>query len=899
MKEMITKKALLLFALSVFFAMGARAQVVTGVALLGADTITLGVGCDTTLVAIVLPHDAANKSVIWTPSNKLVVDTARVEDDTVCTITGISVGEAKIIVITKEGNYSDTCVVRVVVPVDSVRLKDDSLTLTLGHDTTLISKIYPRDPDVPPTNGSMEWTSSNPLVLEVLSVEDDSICSARAVEVGVATLYVTSADGKRDSCVFTVEALPVTDVALNIDSIKRMPLGSDTTLIARVFPLGEANDSIRWYSDDYAVVRVTTPGYDTIVTIRAVGEGEAHIFAVSMVDGTQKDSCYVKVVPVPVDSLYLNTDSLDLVIHTDTTLIASFTPRNVTNDSVIWTSRDSSVIDIISNPLNRYDTTCVIRAVGAGEGMIYAVSVEDGSCKDSCVVTVIVPVESVVLDSTAYHLNLKNDTTRVLKARLYPDSATWMRLKWRNFDESLAVIDSVPEAAGDTLCYIKALKAGVDTICVTTADGRWSDTCYVVIAPREVDSVRISKDDGRVVDDTLQLSANSRFELATAVYPANATNDSIRYSSSNVAILSLDTISDVVYIHARGEGTATVYALAADGSGEKDSCIVKVRNVPVTGIRLDRDTLRLYEQHEGILRASILPGDASDRSVAWRIGNPDAVELIPAEEDSIFRFKGLTVDTLLIHAFPGTFQGGNLADINIKDSCVVIIREQLIFVESDTAAAETGGVIRLYLKIPENGAVNGSFDLHLPKGFGLAFDGDKYKAALDAAYGASSVLNVTRQNNDSTYRFDVVLRPTSTAGTVSKKLVMEIPYTIYGSFTGEPTGLYDASVTDAAFRLGSNPEFRDDRQEFSIKYFHDPTGNEPVRGQERILAYVRDNRLYVNTGRAETVRVYLLNGRAVMAGEKAEGLAVFDVDVPDGILIVRGGSGWSRKVFAQ
>ncbi|MDR1525884.1 MAG: hypothetical protein LBS79_11625, partial [Tannerella sp.] len=135
MKIRITKRTVLMLAFSAFFFINVKAQIVTGVQL-NKDTITLGVDSMDILVANVLPSDAANKSVEWKITDVSKIDTV-MTDDTTCMITGKVVGETKLIVRTHPTNYRDTCVIKVIIPVDSVRLKDHSLDMILGHDTTL------------------------------------------------------------------------------------------------------------------------------------------------------------------------------------------------------------------------------------------------------------------------------------------------------------------------------------------------------------------------------------------------------------------------------------------------------------------------------------------------------------------------------------------------------------------------------------------------------------------------------------------------------------------------------------------------------------------------------------------------------------------------------------------
>jgi uncharacterized protein YjdB len=902
MKIMITKKTLLLLTLSAFSFIGMKAQLVTGVKL-SSDTIILGVDSTEILKATVFPFDAADKTVHWTITNPSVIDTIAIMGDTGYTIKGKNVDSTRIIVETENGHFRATCFVKVIIPVDSVRLKDHSLNMILGHDTTLISKIFPSAP----TNDEVIWSSSDSSVVDIMSVDKDSICTVKALNTGIATIFVTSIEsGKHDSCIVTVNTLPIDSVVLSVDSIKNMPVGSKDTLIAYIYPLsGGTNDTVKWSSSNSSVVGIATEGYDTICVIKAKAMGEAIIYAVAY-DGGKKDSCYVSVVNVPVDGISLNTDSLDLMLHADIALVATITPHNATNDSVKWISRDSSIVDIISIVSNINDTICKIKAIGSGQTTIVAETF-DGGKKDSCVVTVIIPTDSVVIyPETIEHMEINSDT--ILIARVYPDSSTYKtKLNWVNLDSVLAEMVIVD----DTICQIKALKAGVDTIYVETEDGERSRFCYVTIDPKPVDSVRIDKDESQSQwdSDTLLLNVNGSFELKTTVYPSYATNDTIEFSSSDPAIARIDSTSDAVYISALQDGTATIYATTIDGSRQKDSCIVKIKSVPATGIRLDKDTLYLYKDTVGTLIVSISPRDATDKSVQWRPDKSGTIEVISTDVDSVYKIKGLAVDTVLLHAYPGEIEVDDIAEIDIKDSCIVIVKEQLILVESDTASLGDidDGLIKVSLKIPNNATVTGSFTLQLPKGFGLALkEGGRYKSKLADGFAESSKLDIARitEDNDSTYVFNITLRPTSSSNSsISMKEVLEIAYTIYDNTLENSKAVYDAKFVDVSFVVINserNYEIKEEQiaTEVKIKAYRDPTGNELVK-EENIFAYLKDRRLYVNTAKAETVYVYLLNGSTVMAKEKTEGVAVFDMDIREKILIVRGSSGWAQKVVNQ
>ena len=88
-----------------------NAVAVTAVAL--DATANIEIGKTKTLVATITPSNASNKNVSWESDN---TDVAIVDDNGV--VTGVSAGDANIIVTTDDGGYTATCAVRVVEKLD-------------------------------------------------------------------------------------------------------------------------------------------------------------------------------------------------------------------------------------------------------------------------------------------------------------------------------------------------------------------------------------------------------------------------------------------------------------------------------------------------------------------------------------------------------------------------------------------------------------------------------------------------------------------------------------------------------------------------------------------------------------------------------------------------------------
>ena len=883
------KKILLLLFACMFMSIGVQAQNVTDVSL-NHDTITLAVGSDTILYATLTPDDAANTEVIWgtidAATASIITTSATVEENLRCTVKGEDVGVTKVFVKHIDSGCTDTCVINVIRLAENVQLNENAMTITLGRDSILKAFISPHGV----TNDSIIWISRNSSIVNIISTPNnryDTICNITALKLGTVFIVGETVDGGfKDSCAVTVVAGQIESFSLTSDSIDLI-VGSDTTITAQIRPLEGTIHTINWSTDDiYDRVISRSAGYDTTITITAKGSGQAKVIATAY-DG-KKDTCVITV-RAQATGISLNKDSMELNINADTiALFATFTPSFVINDSIRWTSNDPNTVFITTPENLKNGTACQINALRAGTAKIFAETF-DGGFKDSCVVTVVIPTDSVVLRVEKNPLNLKADTTTRIFARFYPDLATTKKLTWFNLNESLVKIDSV---VFDTICYIKALKSGIDTIYAKTPDGIISDSCFIVIDAREADSVKITKSQTIINDkDTIRLNVKESFEVLTTVYPFNVTNDSVTLVSTNPEIASIDSTSTSVFIRALKEGEAIVYATPADGNnGKKDSVIVKVMNVGVTSLSLDADTIRMYEQYTGTLIAKILPANVSNDSVVWSTNDNSVIRIESSTgNDTICTFTALKADTAFIYAI--SKENGA-----IKDSCVVIVNERYVFLESNTTTID--GKIEVSIVIPPGILfTNASFELQLPKGFGLTKAGSGYKSSLTNEAKFFADLSI-RYINDSTYIFKIDPKITTSimlraAGTLTK--IMDIYYTIYDNTLEGKADIYNAIFKDATVVLSNATVVKEDHV-VKIKVFKDQTGNDIFDNPNESLAYFVDDLLYVKSDKVETIYVYTLNGSLLYSNNKAEGLAVFDIKTSEKVLIVKGSSGWAAKV---
>ena len=206
---------------------------------LNESSIQLKVGEDAHLEVSIKPDDATNKTVKWSSSNPTVVS---VNDGLV---EGVSVGVA---VITADADGKTAkCTIKVItafVNVESIKLDKSNVSLKAGEMIELTAAVNPSDA----TDKTVTWTSSNP---SVASVENGVV---KAIKVGITTITAKAGD-KTATCSITVEATPITSIALDKTSAS-LRAGQTVTLKATVNPSDATDKTVTWSSSNPSVATV-------------------------------------------------------------------------------------------------------------------------------------------------------------------------------------------------------------------------------------------------------------------------------------------------------------------------------------------------------------------------------------------------------------------------------------------------------------------------------------------------------------------------------------------------------------------------------------------------------------------------------------------------------------------
>ncbi len=147
--------------------------------------------------------------------------------------------------------------------------------------------------------------------------------------------------------------------------------------------------------------------------------------------------------------------------------------------------------------------------------------------------------------------------------------------------------------------------------------------------------------------------------LVATVLPVDAGNSTVIWQSSDTEVAIVDSNGRVI---ALAEGTATITATAADGSGAYDQCMVIVERAKATSIVIDPREVSIEQEQTVQVSAIVLPAEAV-QDVNWSSLNTDI-----AAVDAEGIITALEVGTTVITAT--TTDGSDLTA-----SCLVTVTE--------------------------------------------------------------------------------------------------------------------------------------------------------------------------------------------------------------------------------
>ena len=209
-------------------------------------------------------------------------------------------------------------------------------------------------------------------------------------------------------------------------------------------------------------------------------------------------------------------------------------------------------------------------------------------------------IEVTAIQLSASSISLVVGSSRELTAKVKPENATDASLVWDSSDPAVASVSKEG--------VVNALTPGHADITVT-ASNSVSAKCEITVTAAVVPVTGVSLDQTEA-----SVEEKKTITLAATVTPSDATNKEVVWNcdKKNIAVVVDGVVRGIT------PGITVVTATTVDG-GFKASCTVTVtpEPIPVTGIKLDKTSTSVTEGNTVVIRADILPSNATDKAVIW------------------------------------------------------------------------------------------------------------------------------------------------------------------------------------------------------------------------------------------------------------------------------------------
>lgn len=363
-----------------------------------------------------------------------------------------------------------------------------------------------------------------------------------------------------------------------------------------------AFDRINWTKIECEAIKPPTLKVGTVVShsfsLNAKEKAKLYVPAESLnlyKTATEwKDFKYINPIGSEATGIKLDKTSESLNIGESVTLVATVEPDNAVDKSIVWTSSEEEIATVANG---------VVTGLKVGQTTITATTVNGLTA--TCEITVN-PIQASGVTLNAQDMTLFIGQTDKLTATVEPANTTDATIVWSSDNEDVAKV-----SADGT---VTAVSVGVANITATC--GEVSATCKVTVNPIQVSSIELSLED-------MTLYIGSTATLTAKVYPENATNREIAWSSADPSIVSVDTSG---LLSALQIGETIVTASCGDISA---TCKVRVIAIAPTSIELNIKDMNLFIGQSETLQAVVRPANTTYLSVIWQ-SDDESVAIVSA-----------------------------------------------------------------------------------------------------------------------------------------------------------------------------------------------------------------------------------------------------------------------------
>ena len=242
-------------------------------------------------------------------------------------------------------------------------------------------------------------------------------------------------------------------------------------------------------------------------------------------------------------------------------------------------------------------------------------------------------------------ITLRVGATAALTASVEPLSAS-QKIVWSSSTPGIVTVNGGA---------VTGILPGMATITVTTIDGDISASIFVTVI-NPITGISIKSDE-------LIIAQGEKLIPLIALTPPSTFDRNVIWSIDDPSVASIDPYTGE--ITGLSLGTATITVVSLENEEIRDECIVIVKAIAVTGVKIDWEApIVLSPGQTEILTATVLPANANNREVTWKSENPEFVTV----DSNTGKITAIAVGTAIITVT--TVEG------NYTDQCTVEVKEK-------------------------------------------------------------------------------------------------------------------------------------------------------------------------------------------------------------------------------
>ena len=249
----------------------------------------------------------------------------------------------------------------------------------------------------------------------------------------------------------------------------------------------------------------------------------------------------------------------------------------------------------------------------------------------TCLIVATNPVlEDIYIDDIKVYQLYINDSTDI-KIAPNPSNSKITNVIWETSDSTIATVaDGTVYARNIGECTITLKANGI------------TKTCNISVIPRPVSKIDLTAQNKNIlIGETLKINTN--------IYPYDATDKNLQWSSSDIDIATVDQDGTVL---GKSAGSVTIYGKSSNNVSASITINVKEKIFPET-ISINRTSLELIKNKTFSLICSLSPSNTSVKNITWISSNNEVATVsnsgvVTAKNAGVAKITGTTENGLTV-----------------------------------------------------------------------------------------------------------------------------------------------------------------------------------------------------------------------------------------------------------